>query len=55
MITKLRQIQLKIQKFNEQMVKLKIKYLDKPDVYADLHTLNVRIEEIEKLIDNDKS
>ena len=55
MITKLRQIQLKIQKFNEQMIKLKIKYLDKPDVYADLHTLNVRIEEVEKLIENDKS
>ena len=55
MITKLRQIQLKIQKFNEQMIKLKTKYLDKPDVYADLHTLNIRIEEVEKLIENDKS
>jgi len=55
MITKIRQIQLKIQKFNEQMIKLKTKYLDKPDVYADLHTLNIRIEEVEKLIENDKS
>ena len=55
MITKLRQIQLKIRKFNEQMIKLKTKYLDKPDVYADLHTLNIRIEEVEKLIENDKS
>ena len=55
MTTQLRQIQLKIQKFNEQMIKLKTKYLDKPDVYADLHTLNLRIEEVEKLIENDRS
>ena len=55
MITKIRQIQLKIQKFNEQMVKLKTKYLGKPDVYADLHKLNLRIEEVEKLIENDKT
>jgi len=55
MITKIRQIQLKIQKFNEQMVKLKTKYLHKPDVYADLHKLDLRIEEVEKLIENDKS
>ena len=55
MITKIRQIQLKVQKFNELMVKLKSKYLDKPDVYADLHKLDLKIEEVEKLIENDKS
>ena len=55
MITKIRQIQLKIQKFKELMVKLKSKYLDKPDVYADLHKLDLKIEEVEKLIENDKS
>ena len=42
MITKIRQIQLKVQKFNELMVKLKSKYLDKPDVYADLHKLDLK-------------
>ena len=55
MITKIRQIQLKVQKFKELMVKLKSKYLDKPDVYADLHKLDLKIEEVEKLIENDKS
>jgi len=48
-------IQLKIQKFKELMIKLKSKYLDKPDVYADLHKLDLKIEEVEKLIENDKS
>ena len=55
MITKIRQIQLKVQKFKELMVKLKSKYLNKPDVYADLHKLDLKIEEVEKLIENDKS
>ena len=55
MITKIRQIQLKVQKFKELMVKLKSKYLDKPDVYADLHKLDLKIEEVEKLIENAKS
>ena len=42
MITKIRQIQLKLKKFDEIMIKLKTKYLDKPDVYADLHQLNLK-------------
>ena len=52
MITLARQIQLKIKKFDEVMIKLKTKHLDKPDIYADLHKLNERIDEIQKLVDN---
>jgi len=55
MITKIRQIQLKLKKFDEIMIKLKTKYLDKPDVYGDLHQLNLKIDEVHKLIDNDPS
>ena len=55
-----RQIQLKLKKFDELMVKLKIKYnntnpvnhLD--NVYGDLHKLDEKIQEIHKLIDNNK-
>ena len=54
MITLARQIQLKLKKFDELMVKLKTKHLDKPDIYADLHKLNERIDEIQKLVDNNK-
>ena len=54
MITLARQIQLKIKKFDEVMIKLKTKHLDKPDIYADLHKLNERIDEIQKLVDNSK-
>ena len=54
MITLARQIQLKIKKFDEVMIKLKTKHLDKPDIYADLHKLNERIDEIQKLVDNNK-
>ena len=49
-----RQVQLKIKKFDELMIKLKTKHLDKPDIYADLHKLNERIDEIQKLVDNSK-
>jgi len=52
MITLARQIQLKLKKFDEVMIKLKTKHLDKPDIYADLHKLNERIDEIQKLVDN---
>ena len=52
MITLARQVQLKLKKFDEVMIKLKTKHLDKPDIYADLHKLNERIDEIQKLIDN---
>ena len=62
-----RQIQLKLKKFDELMVKLKIKYndgsnKDKPtnsvnhldNVYGDLHKLDEKIQEVHKLIDNNK-
>ena len=62
-----RQIQLKLKKFDELMVKLKIKYndgsnKDEPtksvnhldNFYGDLHKLDEKIQEIHKLIDNDK-
>ena len=52
MITLARQVQLKLKKFDELMIKLKTKHLDKPDIYADLHKLNERKEEIQKLVDN---
>ena len=67
MQTRLRQIQLKLKKFDELMVKLKIKYndgsnKDKPtnsvnhldNVYGDLHKLDEKIQEVHKLIDNNK-
>ena len=52
MITLARQVQLKLKKFDEVMIKLKTKHLDKPDIYADLHKLSERKEEIQKLVDN---
>ena len=54
MINLTRQIDLKLKKFDELMIKLKTKHLDKPDIYADLHKLNERIDEIQKLVDNNK-
>ena len=54
MINLARQIDLKLKKFDELMIKLKTKQLDKPDIYADLHKLNERIDEIQKLVDNNK-
>ena len=55
MNSKLRQINLKLKKFDEIMVKLKTKYLDKPIIYSDLHRLDLKKDEIQKLIDNDNS
>ena len=54
MITLARQIQLKLKKFDELIIQIKTKHLDKPDVYADLHKLNERIDEVQKLVDNSK-
>ena len=54
MITLARQVQLKLKKFDELMIQIKTKHLDKPDVYADLHKLNERIDEIQKLVELDK-
>ena len=52
MITLARQIQLKIKKFDEVMIKLKTKYLNNPILYSELHKLDERKEEIQKLVDN---
>ena len=52
MITLAKQIQLKLKKFDEVMIKLKTKYLDNPTLYSELHKLDERKEEIQKLVDN---
>ena len=54
MITLARQIQLKIRKFDELMIELKIKYLNDKVVYPDIHKLDEKIQEISKLVDNHK-
>ena len=54
MITLARQIELKLKKFDEVMIKLKTKYLDNPVVYSELHKLDLKKDEIQKLIDNNK-
>ena len=54
MITLARQIQLKIRKFDEVMIELKIKYLNDKVVYPDIHKLDEKIQEISKLVDNNK-
>ena len=68
MITLARQIQLKLKKFDELMIKLKIKYNDGSNkneptnsvnyldnVYGDLHKLDEKIQEISKLVDSSKN
>jgi len=52
MITLARQVQLKLKKFDEVMIKLKTKYLNNPILYSELHKLDERKEEIQKLVDN---
>tara|TARA_A100001011_G_scaffold316153_1_gene335051 strand:+ start:77 stop:286 length:210 start_codon:yes stop_codon:yes gene_type:complete len=68
MTTLKRQIQLKLKKFDELMVELKIKYADdksqkefedeldyKDSVfYSELHKLDEKIQEVSKLVDNNK-
>ena len=54
MITLARQIQLKLKKFDELMVELKTKYLDNPVFYSELHKLDEKIQEVSKLVDNNK-
>ena len=54
MITLARQIQLKVKKFDEVMIKLKTKYIDNPTLYSELHKLDEKIQEISKLVDNNK-
>ena len=55
MITLARQIQLKLKKFDEVMIELKIKYLNDKVVYPDIHKLDEKIQEISKLVDNNKN
>jgi len=55
MITLARQIQLKLKKFDEVMIKLKTKYLDNPVFYSELHKLDEKIQEISKLVDSSKN
>jgi hypothetical protein len=52
MTTLARQIQLKIKKFDELMVKLKTKYLDESTIYSDINKLDEKVQEIAKLVDN---
>ena len=54
MTTLKRQIQLKLKKFDELMIKLKTKYLDNPAFYSELHKLDEKVQEISKLVDNNK-
>ena len=54
MQTRLRQIQLKLNQFDKEMIKLKVKYLDQSSVYSDINKIDERLVELDKLIDNDK-
>ena len=54
MQTRVRQIQLKLRKVNELIIKLKVKYLDQSRVYSDINKIDEKLVELDKLIDNDK-
>ena len=54
MTTLKKQVQLKIKKFDELMIKLKMKYLKDSVFYSELHKLDEKIQEISKLVDNNK-
>ena len=54
MQTRVRQIQLKLRKVNELIIKLKVKYLDQSSVFSDINKIDERLVELDKLIDNDK-
>ena len=49
-----RQVQLKIKKFDELMIQLKTKYLKDSVFYSELHKLDEKVQEIAKLVDNNK-
>ena len=49
-----RQVQLKIKKFDELMIKLKTKYLNQSVIYSDINKLDEKVQEIAKLVDNNK-
>ena len=54
MTTLKKQVQLKVKKFDELMIELKIKYLKESVFYSELHKLDEKIQEISKLVDNNK-
>ena len=54
MTTHKRQIQLKLKKFDELMFELKTKHLKNSVFYSELHKLDEKIQEISKLVDNNK-
>ena len=54
MQTRVRQIQLKLRKVIELIIKLKVKYLDQSSVYSDINKIDEKLVELDKLIDNDK-
>ena len=54
MTTLKKQVQLKLKKFDEVMIKLKTKYLNNPAFYSELHKLDEKMQEISKLVDNNK-
>ena len=49
-----KQVQLKVKKFDELMIELKIKYLKDSVFYSELHKQDEKIQEISKLVDNNK-
>ena len=54
MTTLKKQVQLKVKKFDELMIELKIKYLKDSVFYSELHKLDEKIQEVSKLVDNNK-
>ena len=54
MINLARQIDLKLKKFDELMIELKTKHLKHSVFYSELHKLDEKIQEIQKLVDNNK-
>ena len=49
---KTRQIQINLRKANELIIKLKVKYLDKPSVYQDINKIDEKLVGIDRLIDS---
>ena len=54
MTTLNKKIQLKINKFYDIIIELKIKYLKVSSFYSELHKLDEKVQEIAKLVDNNK-
>ena len=50
-----RKVDLKLSKAFEIVFDLKTKYLHEPKIYADLHKIDERLEEISKIVKNDNS